>query len=145
MQEKLKNIPNALKWQMFIRFGLAGIFAFLFVLIMIFTRDIWFALPCIIAFLFFSINGGIVLYDCMMNRYIVITGECIGIERTSLLHRVKSIELSSGNGIVRLPIRNKLKRIQEGKQVVVYVSSRTAVCEMNSEKILCGYYAIEVR
>ena len=72
MREKIRNIPDALKLQMFIRFGLSMIFVFLFVLIMVFTKDIWFALPCLIAFLFFIINGGIVLYDCLINRYIII-------------------------------------------------------------------------
>lgn len=145
MREKIKNIPDALKLQMFIRFGLSMVFVFLFVLIMMFTKDLWFALPCLIAFLFLIINGGIVLYDCLMNGYVIIIGECVGVERTPVLRRVKAIELDSGNGIVRVPIRHKLKRIQEGKQVVLYVSSRTAVCETGSEKMLCGYYAIEVK
>lgn len=144
MRDKFKDIPNALKRQLLFRFGIAALFTMVFILILVFTKDIYFALPCIIASVFFTINGGIVLYDCLMNRYVIISSQCIRIERTPVLRRIKSIELYSERGVIRVPIRNRLKRIQEGNMVILYVSSRTAVCEMGNERMICGYYAIEI-
>lgn len=145
MREKLKGIPDALKKQLFLRFGAGIIFIALFILILVCTKDFYFALPCIVSWAIFTINGFIMLYDCLANRYIILSSECVAIERTAILRRIKSIDLSSEQGIIRIPIRGKIRRVHEGCKVVVYTSSRTAVYEIGNERMLCGYYAIEIQ
>lgn len=143
MFKVFKNVPYALRKQVLIRSSIATIFLLVGILVGIFMKDILMVVPCIFIVAFFSVNVGKLLYDCCKNNYISIVGECVDIEQSRFLKKVKSICLATSEGNLRVHIRRKLGRLGIGDTVEVYMSARTAMYFYRGEYGLCDYYAIE--
>ncbi len=143
MFKGFKNIPYALKKQVLIRSGIAAFFLLAGIIVGIFMKDVLMVIPCIFIVAFFSVNVGKLLYDCYRNNYVVIVGECIEIEQSRFLKKVKSICMETSEGNLRVHLRRKIGRIAIGDTVEMYVSARTAMYFYRGEYGLCDYYAIE--
>ncbi len=144
MKEFFKSLPYAMKKHLLIRSGLGLLFLILFTIVLLVAKDFLFAVPCLGAAIFFIVNIGILLYDCLTNNVIVIQGECLEVDRTRLMRRTHNIVLAVGMGTVKVPVRHQLKKVQVGDTVTVFLSSRTSVYEHGNQQVICGYYAIEI-
>lgn len=145
MKEFFKSLPYAMKKHLLIRSGLGLLFLILFTIVLLVAKDFLFAVPCLGAAIFFIVNVGILLYDCLTNNVIVIQGECLEVDRTCLMKRTHNIVLAVSMGTVKVPVRHQLKRVQVGDTVTVFLSSRTSVYENAKQQVICGYYAIEIK
>ena len=144
MKRFFKSLPYAIKKHILIRGGLSLLFLILFAIILITMKDFLFAVPCLGAAIFFLVNIGILLFDCITNNVIVIQGDCLEIEKTKFMKRTQYIVIDIGTGTVKIPVRHQLKRVNIGDVITVYLSSRTSVYENANQQVICGYYAIEV-
>ncbi len=141
---KFQDISKGLKKQVYVRSVMATIFLLSFVVSLICMHDIVFALPCIAVFIFLYINVGVLLYDCLTDKYVEIRGECIEVEVTPVRKRVKCVCIIAESGSFKISIHHRIGRVQIGDELVAYVSARTALYEQNGWYIVSGYYAMEV-
>ncbi len=144
MKEFFRSLPYAMKKHLLIRSGLGVLFLILFTIVLLVGKDFLFAVPCLGAAIFFLINVGTLLYDCLTGNVIVIQGECLEVERTRFMKRTHNVVLAVGMGTIKIPVRHQLKRVQVGDIVTVFLSSRTSVYENGNQQVICGYYAIEI-
>lgn len=144
MKEKFKNIPQALKTQIFIRLGLAVLAVILAILMSVIAKDFLLGLPCWVLFVYMGINGGILLYNGITENYVSINGTCISVERSRIFRRVKTVTIQTEKGKLKVPIRKRIKKLNEGVTVTVYVSVKSRVYDNGDGMAIFGYYAIDV-
>lgn len=144
MKGKLEQIPRALKAQIFSRFLIGFISLIAAVAMLAIARDFILGLPCLLLFGYMAYDGGKLLYFAYTGKYVTVTGECIGIERTSLRKRVKSIYIHTEKGNMKVPVRKRLRKLAEGDVVSVYMSPKNRIYESNDGLAVFGYYAIDV-
>ena len=72
-------------------------------------------------------------------------GECIHLETIGIRKRVRSIYLALEQGMVKIPVRQRIRRLSEGDTVSIYVAEKTPVYERDGLYIISSYYAIEIR
>lgn len=144
MKEKFYNMPKALKVQIFIRLGLAVLALILAILMSVIAKDFLLGLPCWVLFVYMSINGGILLYNGITENYVSIIGTCIGVERSRIFKRVKSAMIQTEKGKLKVPIRNRIRKLNEGVAVTVYVPVKSLVYENGDGMSIFSYYAIDV-
>ncbi len=144
MKEKFKNIPQALKTQIFIRLGLAALALILAILMSVIAKDFLLGLPCWVQFVYMGINGGILLYNGITENYVSIIGTCISVERSRIFRRIKTVTIQTEKGKLKVPIRKRIKKLNEGVNVTVYVSVKSRVYDNGDGMAIFGYYAIDV-
>lgn len=145
MRENFKEIPSALKMQIYVRGGIAAIFLLLFILILVFVRDVLLAFPCVCLAAFMSVNAGRLVYDCLKRNYIIVQSECTDIERTKFLKRIKAVYLKAPEGEIKVQIRRKIDRLDVGDEVIIYIATRAAMYLHRGVYGLSDYYALEVK
>ena len=72
-------------------------------------------------------------------------GECIRMETVGIRKRICSVHLALEQGIVKIPVRQRIKRLSEGDTVGIYVAEKTPVYERDGIYIIGSYYAMEVQ
>lgn len=144
MKDMLHEIPIALKKQILKRIGIGIFFAVISVITWAVSKEFLFVLPGLTATVFFIINGVGVLFATITKKYVVLSGECESLDQTRLMKRTKAAYLVTDYGEVKIPIRNKLRRLQIGSQVRCYISLKTSVYEYDGVQIVSDYYAVEI-
>ena len=69
-------------------------------------------------------------------------------ETTAIRKRVKSLMLEYEEEVPRLltvSIHEKIKRLNVGDTVTIYLSEKTPVYSRDGAYLICGYYAVEIR
>lgn len=144
MKERFRALPDALQKQILIR-GLLGVVALLlFVVILICTKEVSFALPCSVLALFMIVNGGQLLYNCIRNKYIVVKGVCTSVEKTALKKRVKSLSLDVEKRVLTVSVRHRLKAPSVGDEISIYFSENAPVYEKDGAYHIYSFYALEI-
>lgn len=72
-------------------------------------------------------------------------GECIRLETIGIRKRVRSVHLALEQGIVKIPVRQRIRRLSEGDTVNIYVAEKTPVYERDGIYIISSYYAMEIQ
>lgn len=144
MKEKFKAIPKPMKTQIFVRFGIGLLSLIAAVLMLAIAKDFILSLPCLLLFGYMAVDGGIILYNGLAEKYVAVSGECVKIERTQLRKRVKVIYIQTEKGTMRVPIRKKFARITEGDTITVYMPTKTRIYEQDNYLVIFGYYAIDI-
>ena len=72
-------------------------------------------------------------------------GECVQIETTGLRKRIRFIYLALEQGIVKVSVRHRIRKLVEGDIVTIYVAEQTPVYEKEGVYIISSYYALETR
>lgn len=143
MKERIKKLPPALQRQVIIRLGASILCLILFVLTLILYRDIYLSLSFAVIWLFFGAFGTMLLIKLSEGKYVVIEGKCSKVERTAIRKKAKTLYLNSNPYTVKVISRQKLKNIEAGDMVTLYVSESTPVYEMEGCQLLSGYLALE--
>ena len=144
MKERWKEIPVAMKKQIFKRMGVGIGFMVIGIIAWISSQEFMFALPCFLGSIFFLLNGTGVLYAGLAKKFIVLCGWCEELEQTRILKRTKSAYLRTEYGRVKVPIRRAIRRLRTGSMVTCFMSVKASVYEYGVEKVLGDYYAIEI-
>lgn len=145
MKTEFKAIPRVLKSQIIKRAAFGVLFLVLFIILISTTKDFILAFPCAVMFVFLSVNVALLLFHCINCKIICVNGLCTGIEKTKLTKRQKSILLSTDQGEIKLPLRRKLKYLQVGAEINVFLNERTLIYEREEVKEVYSYYAIEIK
>lgn len=144
MKEKFKAIPKPMKTQIFMRFGIGFLSLIIAVLMLAIAKDFILSLPCLLLFGYMAVNGGIILYNGFTEKFVAVSGECVKIERTQLRKRVRVIYIQTEKGQMKVPIRKRIGRLNEGDKITVYMPTKTRIYEQDNCLVIFGYYAIDI-
>lgn len=145
MKEKLKKLPEALQKQVWYRLVASIVFFFLFLVILISFRYLYFCFAYLIFAGALLVNGGWLFYIGSRGKYIIIQGVCGQIETTGIRKRIKSITITLEGNTLKIPIRQSMNKLAVGDTVIVYFSDKTLVYEQDVNCIICNYYSLEIR
>lgn len=145
MRERFGKLPQALQKQVLFRSGVSVLFWSLFIIILIGFRDIYLILPCLLLACYLTGSSFWLFYQSVAGNYMHLQGECIHLETIGIRKRVRSIYLALEQGMVKIPVRQRIRRLSEGDTVSIYVAEKTPVYERDGLYIISSYYAIEIR
>ena len=141
----LNELPSAIRKEVVKRF-LYGIIALLFFVIVILTsKDILLCIPCAIIALLSFFASGIVIYHYKKGRIISFVGRCVKIERKKIIKTVSSILLDVDGKAVKIQIKVRKTKINEGDTVQVYILESSKVYNYENKFVISDYYALEVQ
>lgn len=143
MREKVAKIPNALKKQIAFRFLFGVLIFILYDILIADCRNIYISLPVIIISVFLITNGSILLYNCVAEEYMCVSGICQSVCKTHFLRRIKYFTLLCDDKTVIIYPHSQIKGIKEGVQLKIYLSDKTSVYAKGTEYVILSYYAIE--
>jgi len=145
MKEKFKSLPEALQWQILSRFAGGIGFLLLFVVIMIFYRNMYLWLPSLFFMVLLIVSGSVLLYNSIKGNYVSVAGVCENIEVTGIRRRVKRITLKLEENSLTISVRHRIKKLKIGDTVIVYLSDKTPVYPTANGYDAFSYYAMEIR
>ena len=145
MKEKFKSLPEALQWQILSRFAGGVGFLLLFVVIMIFYRNMYLWLPSLFFMVLLIVSSSVLLYNSIKGNYVSVAGVCENIEVTGIRRRVKRITLKLEENSLTISVRHRIKKLKIGDTVIVYLSVKTPVYPTANGYDAFSYYAMEIR
>ena len=145
LRAAFRELPVALQKQVLIR-GTLGLSALLFsVIILIYTGELYFSLPCIILSIFMIVNGSLLLYNCFRGKYVTVEGDCAAVEKTAIRKRVKAIGINVDGKMLTVTVRRKLRAPGTGDRIKVYLPVNEPVYERDGGYYIYGYYTLEIK
>lgn len=143
MKEKFLRIPAPLRRQILIRASGCGL-GMSMLLMLVACGGSWkFLIPCIVLSVI-CLESAAALFDrCDRKNYVVITGICTEIEKTSFRRRIKAVCLRSDPYTLRVVCVGNQSSLSIGDTIAVYVSDNTAVYDVDGCKVICTYLALE--
>ncbi len=145
MRERFGKMPQALQKQVLFRSGVSFLFWLLFIIILISFQDIYLILPCLLLACYLTGSSIWLFYQSVAGNYMHLQGECIRLETIGIRKRVRSVHLALEQGIVKIPVRQRIRRLSEGDTVNIYVAEKTPVYERDGIYIISSYYAMEIQ
>lgn len=145
MRERFGKLPQALQKQVLFRSGASALFWLLFIIILISFRDIYLLLPCLLLAGYLIGSSIWLFYQSVAGNYMHLQGKCIRLETIGIRKKVRSIHLALEQGIVKIPVRQRIRRLSEGDTVSIYVAEKTPVYEQDGLYIIGSYYAMEIQ
>ena len=143
MKEKFKQIPAPLRKQIWVRCAGAGLAAAMLLIVLIYSNDWRFMVPCAVAALLCLASAAMLFDRCVRGKYVVITGICTEIDRTTIRKRIKAIYLQTEEHQVKLvgvrPVRNLLI----GDTLSLFVAENTPVYTIEGSNVICSYITLE--
>lgn len=144
MKEKIKSIPKPLKKQVAVRLSIGALSLVIAILMLAIAHDFVLSLPCWLLFGYMAFDGGRILYYCVTCNYVTVVGMCIGIDKAPIRRRVKTIYIQTEKGVMKVPVRSRIRKLTEGDTVTVYMPSKTRIYEHENNLVIFGYYAIDI-
>lgn len=137
------QIPLPLQTQILMRLALAVCLLIAGnVLLIIFTVTI--AIPFFLLALLTAVSGGRLYWLAVRDRYLILTGTVLNVERTAVLRRPKAILMEVEGTALRVILRNRYKVPNEGSQLSFYVQDSTPIYEWRGMHLLGTYLAAAV-
>lgn len=145
MKDKFKHLPEALQRQITLRLAIGAGFFVLFVIVQLGMGDIYFSLPCVVFGGVMIVNGSLLLYNSAMGNCISVKGVCRQIDTTRIRKRIRNIYIDTEACTVKMPVRHRIRNLNKGDTIMVYLSEKTPVYEQDDGYMICSYYALEIR
>ena len=142
MKEKFIQIPQALRKQIWLRCGGAGMGAALLLMVLIYSTDWRFMVPCAVAAALCIASAALLYYRCIQGRYVEICGVCTEIERSGIRKRIKAIYLQTPEHTIRVVGIKPIRNLSVGDSLTLYVADNTAVYSMEGCSVICSYIAL---
>ena len=142
MKEKFMQIPQALRTQVWIRCGGAGMGAAMLLMVLIYSTDWRFMVPCAVAVVLCLANAALLYYRCIQGRYVEISGGCTEIERSGIRKKIKAIYLQTPEHTIRIVGIKPIRNLSVGDSLTLYVADNTAVYNMDGCNVICSYIAM---
>lgn len=138
-------MPQALQRQVLFRSGGSVLSWLVFLIIGASFRDVYLMLPCLLLAGYLTGSSIWLFYQSAAGNYMHLQGECIRLETVGIRKRVRSLHLAMEQGIVKIPVRQRIKKLSEGDTVSIYVAEKTPVYERDGIYTISSYYAVEVQ
>lgn len=145
MKDKFEHLPDALQKQIVLRLAIGAGFSVLFLIVQFCMGDIYFSLPCVVFGGVMIVNGGLLFYNSAKGNFISVRGVCRQIETTGIRKRIKNIYIDTELHILKLPVRQRIRNLDKGDTIIVFLSEKTPVYEQDNGYMICSYYALEIR
>ena len=142
MKEKFIQIPQALRKQIWLRCGGAGMGAAMLLMVLIYSTDWRFMVPCAVAAALCIASAALLYYRCIQGRYVEICGVCTEIERSGIRKRIKAIYLQTPEHTIRVVGIKPIRNLSVGDSLTLYVVDNTAVYSMEGCSVICSYIAM---
>ena len=142
MKEKFMQIPQALRKQIWLRCGGAGMGAAMLLMVLIYSTDWRFMVPCAVAVVLCLANAALLYYRCIQGRYVEISGGCTEIERSGIRKKIKAIYLQTPEHTIRIVGIKPIRNLSVGDSLTLYVADNTAVYNMDGCNVICSYIAM---
>ena len=142
MIEKFIQIPQALRKQIWLRCGGAGMGAAMLLMVLIYSTDWRFMVPCAVAAALCIPSAALLYYRCIQGRYVEICGVCTEIERSGIRKRIKAIYLQTPEHTIRVVGIKPIRNLSVGDSLTLYVADNTAVYSMEGCSVICSYIAM---
>ena len=107
-------------------------------------RNLYLSLSFLIFFAFFGSSASHLLYRLATGQFIVIRGHCTRLEKTPIRRQIRTLYLQTDPHTVKVQIIGKLRNINVGDAVAIYVSDNTPVYESEGYQQLSTYLAIDI-
>ncbi len=143
-REQFKQLPEPLQKQVFVRFGLALPALLFFILVLNLTADILAIVPFIGMTIYSIISAFMLFRRGVEGKYVIIHGRCTEAVDTLIRKRTKAILIETEEHMVRVSLRQRLRRIRVGTEMEIYVADNTQVYDKDGAKLLQNYIAINV-
>lgn len=138
-------MPEPLQKQILIRLGFALAFFLLFILVLCMMFDWLTTIPFVAISLYSLMSAGALFIRTANKEYVVVRGRCVETEVTLIRKRSKSILIETEEHMVRVTLRQRLRRIPQGTYLEVYVANNAQVYERDGVKLLYTYLAVEYK
>ena len=142
MKEKFMQIPQALRKQIWLRCGGVGMGAAMLLMLLIYSTDWRFMVPCAVAVVLCLANAALLYYRCIQGRYVEISGGCTEIERSGIRKKIKAIYLQTPEHTIRIVGIKPIRNLSVGDSLTLYVADNTAVYSMEGCSVICSYIAM---
>ena len=142
MKEKFMQIPQALRKQIWLRCGGAGMGAAMLLMVLIYSTDWRVMVPCAVAAALCIASAALLYYRCIQGRYVEICGVCTEIERSGIRKRIKAIYLQTPEHTIRVVGIKPIRNLSVGDSLTLYVADNTAVYSMEGCSVICSYIAM---
>ena len=139
MKEKFMQIPAPLRRQILLRCAGAGLGVAMFLIVLIYSTDWRFMVPCAAAAVFCLSSAALLFDRCIRGKYVVITGICTEIDRTSIRKRIKAIYLQTAEHTVRVVGIKAVRNLAIGDSLKLFVADNTPVYNMEGCNVICAY------
>ena len=145
MKEKFQNFPQALQKQILLRLGAGALSLLAFTVIAILYRDFYLCVSFLLFAIVFGAVGILLYLQIDRGDYVIVTGICQQVERTTLKRRAKTVYFSMEPHTIKVRLRHRIKDINTGDGITVYVSEKMPVYEEDGCELLNSYWAIEIK
>ena len=145
IRENFKKIPEPLQKEILKRIGYSTLVIAVSLILILTTNDWILCVPCLFISLYLCVTAITLYINSVNGKIICITGICVEIERSRLKRNGKSVSLDVDGKCVKLPFKRRIKGIQEGSTVSVYMNEKTKVYNNQFGFVLCDYYILEVQ
>jgi hypothetical protein len=144
MRNAFKQIPEPLQKQILYRLliGIAVLIAT--VVFLISPMDTLSVFTCAGIMVFFFISSFLLFRRAVVEDYVVVSGECLGVTLTAVRKRVKTITMMADGGhTIQVLIKQRSKMIRTGARITLYISKNMPLYERDGFHRLHSYLAIE--
>ena len=142
MKEKFMQIPAPLRRQILLRCAGAGLGVAMFLIVLIYSTDWRFMVPCAAAAVFCLSSAALLFDRCIRGKYVVITDICTEIDRTSIRKRIKAIYLQTEEHQVKLVGVRPIRNLVVGDTLNLFVAESTPVYNMDGCNVICSYITL---
>lgn len=139
MKEQFMRIPQALRKQIWLRCGGAGMGVVMLLIVLLYSTDWRFMIPCVAAIVLCLISAAMLYYRCLQGRYVEIIGVCTEIERTGIRKRIKVIYLQTAEHTVCVVGIKAVRNLAIGDSLKLFVADNTPVYNMEGCNVICAY------
>ena len=144
MKDGFKRLPQALQRQVVIRLAAGAGFILMFLAVQLGLGDIYLSLPCLFFGGVMIVNGSLLFYNGVKGNFIRVQGVCRQVETAGIRKRIRNICIGTELYTIKMPIRHRIRNLDKGDTVIVYLSEKTPVYEQENGYMVCSYYALEI-
>ena len=144
MKDKFRQFPQVLQKQILIRLTAGIVSLMMLVIILLYRGSLELMFPCIGFSALFFISALLLYIRCDEGRYVVIQGICTEIDKTGIRRKVKDIYIKGDQFTIRIARPTmKLRNLNVGDRITIYLTDNTPVYEMDGCKVVCNTLAVE--
>ena len=144
MKDGFKLLQQALQRQVAIRLAAGAGFILLFLAVQLGLGDIYLSLPCLLFGGVMIVNGSLLFYNGVKGNFIRVQGVCRQVETAGIRKRIRNIYIGTELYTIKMPVRHRIRNLDKGDTVIVYLSEKTPVYEQENGYMVCSYYALEI-
>ena len=146
MIKAFKQIPEPLQKQILYRLAYGVAILFVTIVLFFYTLDWLSVLACVIAIIACIISAFSLFRRAVIVDYVEVRGEFLKVILNTVKRRPKAIILrTEDNQKLKVMIKQKIKKINAGSKITIYVAKNVPVYEDNGMQLLYSYLAIDIK